>query len=492
MQVTWEILNYLKYEKGIFKLFYSKQRKWKRVYILECTLCGDEFISQKTNGKFCSNTCKFEGRKGEGHPLFGKTVSKSTKDKISKTNEEKIKKYEKDLLSKYKESYFIITTGNKKLKNVLCSFDDLNNYVTENNFISNLKHLYNIKEEIEEMIIPQKIMGFTHFIQEIKHILKGNRKNVTLFSYDCLWRRGWEDKEIKEFISNQQQKNSYKYYYKLINLGYSEEEIFQIRSDKSKEIWSQKSIEEKRRNSCRCIEYWIDQGYDEEGAKQKVKEINDNSSLKSFIERYGENKGKEKYNDFIQKQKMKSPRCIEYWIYQGYDEEEAKKKVSEFQVMFSLDKCIEKYGEKKGYRVWKERQERWQNTLQQKSEEEKEDINRRKLPNHRSSKEKMLCEELDCDSQIYVKGYLFDMGYDNNLIEFNGDYWHCNPLLFSNDFFNKSIQLLAEEKWELDNKKKKVAENQGYNVLVVWEYDFDNNYDEVINQCRKFLRTGEK
>lgn len=44
-------------------------------------------------------------------------------------------------------------------------------------------------------------------------------------------------------------------------------------------------------------------------------------------------------------------------------------------LVFSLDKCVEKHGFEKGYDIWKER---WQTTLNSKSQEEIDDINRRK------------------------------------------------------------------------------------------------------------------
>lgn len=56
-------------------------------------------------------------------------------------------------------------------------------------------------------------------------------------------------------------------------------------------------------------------------------------------------------------------------------EEEAKIALKESQTTFSLKKCIEKYGEIEGTKRWEERQDKWQNTLNSKSEEEKIKIN---------------------------------------------------------------------------------------------------------------------
>lgn len=51
---------------------------------------------------------------------------------------------------------------------------------------------------------------------------------------------------------------------------------------------------------------------------------------------------------------------IEYWLKQtGNDLEKAKELLIKRQSTFSLEKCIEKYGEEKGLERWVERQEKW-------------------------------------------------------------------------------------------------------------------------------------
>ena len=48
---------------------------------------------------------------------------------------------------------------------------------------------------------------------------------------------------------------------------------------------------------------------------------------------------------------------IKYWVNKGYSEDEAKQKVSERQRTFTLEKCIEKYGEVEGVKRFEKRQE---------------------------------------------------------------------------------------------------------------------------------------
>ena len=70
---------------------------------------------------------------------------------------------------------------------------------------------------------------------------------------------------------------------------------------------------------------------------------------------------------------------IEYWLKKtDGDLDESKKLLSERQSTFSLEKCIEKYGEVDGKKRWLDRQEKWIRTLSKKSLEEIENINRKK------------------------------------------------------------------------------------------------------------------
>lgn len=65
---------------------------------------------------------------------------------------------------------------------------------------------------------------------------------------------------------------------------------------------------------------------------------------------------------------------IEFYLEQGYSEEESRKLLHERQSTFSLEKCIEKYGEEEGYTVWKSRQERWMESFLDRPEEELKEI----------------------------------------------------------------------------------------------------------------------
>jgi hypothetical protein len=59
---------------------------------------------------------------------------------------------------------------------------------------------------------------------------------------------------------------------------------------------------------------------------------------------------------------------IGYWLKKGFDEETARKKISERQSTFSKKTCIEKYGEELGLIKFTERQKKWIRTLSQRND----------------------------------------------------------------------------------------------------------------------------
>lgn len=116
------------------------------------------------------------------------------------------------------------------------------------------------------------------------------------------------------------------------------------------------------------IDFWTFRGWSEQEAKEKI------SKLQKQIYKRCEDKFSpgELFNI------RGSGQRIEKYLKQGFSLEESKQLLKERQTTFSLKKCIEKYGDVEGQRVFNERQFKWQETLNSKSQEEKNDLNRRK------------------------------------------------------------------------------------------------------------------
>lgn len=87
-------------------------------------------------------------------------------------------------------------------------------------------------------------------------------------------------------------------------------------------------------------------------------------------------------------------------------------------------------------------------------------------------------------SQFNIGSLKYDLLIKNKnmLIEYNGDYWHCNPIIYAPDYFHKKKQLLAEEIWKHDFKKRKIAEEKGYKLFIIWERDYMFNKENEINK----------
>lgn len=79
----------------------------------------------------------------------------------------------------------------------------------------------------------------------------------------------------------------------------------------------------------------------------------------------------------------------------------------------------------------------------------------------------------------------------NLIIEFFGDYWHCNPKKYDKDYYNKKKSLTANQIWEYDRNKIDLIKSYGYNLEVIWESDFKNN-DKLINHIiKKYVKSKQ-
>lgn len=197
----------------------------------------------------------------------------------------------------------------------------------------------------------------------------------------------------------------------------------------------------------------------------------------------------------------------DYYEGKGYTNDEAKKLLKERQNTFTLEKCMKKYGDDEGRAVFEKRQKLWSGKIEQKYRNGEFS----KAPKHRSGScfskiEKqfigMLIQygNLDCDlcktyktkqltlfDKTTKNRYHYDFCYENKIIEFNGDYWHCNPQIYESDYYHKRLKCTAYEVWERNKEKINYAKSIGYSVYIVWESDFRKNCNAVIEQCLKYI-----
>lgn len=85
--------------------------------------------------------------------------------------------------------------------------------------------------------------------------------------------------------------------------------------------------------------------------------------------------------------------------------------------------------------------------------------------------------------------FLYETRGTLKAIEFFGDYWHANPKLYdaSDSIKGQSVKGI----WDKDSRRLSAIRALGIDVLVVWEQDFKEDPEEILNECVYFLRMTE-
>lgn len=73
------------------------------------------------------------------------------------------------------------------------------------------------------------------------------------------------------------------------------------------------------------------------------------------------------------------------------------------------------------------------------------------------------------------------------VIEYNGDFWHCNPKKYNSNYFHPKKQLLAEQIWENDKNRSEIITGLGYKLLIIWENEFKTNSSLVVEKIKEII-----
>lgn len=180
------------------------------------------------------------------------------------------------------------------------------------------------------------------------------------------------------------------------------------------------------------------------------------STRENFIKRYGEEDG-QKYWD-------------EYCMYESY-------------AGCALDYFIDKFGVAEGTKKYKEINKlkykaviksTYSRISQELFDKILENINDSNNVYYATHNNEVLVET---ESNIYF----LDFVYKNKVIEFYGDYWHRNPIIYKED--DEDVKNIHES----DNLRIAQLKEIGYNILIVWEHDYNHNPDLVLKKCLEFL-----
>ena len=203
------------------------------------------------------------------------------------------------------------------------------------------------------------------------------------------------------------------------------------------------------------------------------------------------------------------PTQFNYWIKQGYSEEEAKKLQSERQTTFTLEKCIKKYGEIEGKKRFEKRQRRWVKSLfdsMSKNGTHNNTVSMESLrlfkPVYNEIKDKYTCyiglkDENISEYKIFTNDaiYFFDFTIKELklIFEYNGEAFHPNPT-WDKEKWNNWRQAFsgktADEYHAYYIQKIKAAENRGFKVIQLWSSEtMENNTKTIKNAIQAKIGT---
>lgn len=267
-----------------------------------------------------------------------------------------------------------------------------------------------------------------------------------------------------------------------------------------------------------------------------INNVNKSSAitLENMIIKYGEEEGTKRFNQYKEKQAYSN--SFEYkqnkhgWTKEEYDKFNKSRAVT-------LENLISKHGEEEGTKIWESYCERQSYTstdeylIEKFGEEEANNIKLCKSHNLKGFIAKYGEEEGKRKYDDYIKNTQYNKTYSessliffNNLInemkerniiygdiwygereklqwskngdlyyfdffipelklviEFNGDYWHCNPNRYEPDYYHPHKKMTAEQIWMYDKIKQDVIEKEfGYNIITIWEKDVKKNENEII------------
>ena len=97
--------------------------------------------------------------------------------------------------------------------------------------------------------------------------------------------------------------------------------------------------------------------------------------------------------------------------------------------------------------------------------------------------EKLRSLGISLSQNVGIKTFNVDILLDNKMIvEYYGDLWHCNPAKYCGEDYVRMLKMKASNRWELDRKRLEILVDAGYNVIVIWEKDWNENPQQQIKR----------
>lgn len=226
----------------------------------------------------------------------------------------------------------------------------------------------------------------------------------------------------------------------------------------------------------------------------------------SMTSLYGEEEGKVRWESYCAKQAETN--TLEYKKVK-YNMTEAEFKTYNKSRSVTLPNLVARHGEELGLEKWNAycEQQRYTTSLEYFVEKYGEVAGTLKYDNFiegRNLRGKSNVEVLCYDELVkYIPDLIFqykvvgvsgacDMGNDNLVIEFYGQYWHADPRCYAADWVNSHTKRTAQQVWELDRRKQDAVVSNGFRHYIIWEHDYRKDMDKTIENLLEWANGTEQ
>ena len=210
-------------------------------------------------------------------------------------------------------------------------------------------------------------------------------------------------------------------------------------------------------------------------------------TLDNFVQRHGE-QGQTLWSEYCDLQKYAGT-SVEYFI-DNYGEIEGRQKYKEVcsKKRHTLENYVSKYGEVIGHQKWMQHNINVSNRYSNVSAELFAAIDTKgsEFTFYNPKNREYFMWSDSGDSKVLMWLDYYDLS-QKKAIEFFGDYWHANPSKYAHDFYNAKQKMTAAQIWERDKQRIKALEEKGIKLLIIWEKDYNDNKQLIIDQCKQFL-----
>lgn len=249
-------------------------------------------------------------------------------------------------------------------------------------------------------------------------------------------------------------------------------------------------------HSKRTVEYWLYRGFSEKQAKQKVKEYQGNGKhvyiQKKMLSGLSKEEAQKEWNN---KQAENSPRSLKYYEKRNITKNKAQTIQSKLQAKYSalspkFTGHKHREGSKKLIASASRKRAQELGALEMIKRFRNKDEN-----SVRSTAEIKCYQELKevfptLICNVTLGTFIVDMKLEDIVIEFYGDFWHRNPKSYLQE--QTFYGKTSKEVWEKDKKRVSFIKSLGFDVYVIWESDWNNDKSGVIRKLNELYESKNR